>query len=220
MCCKKPAAASLPVRCVLCLLGIVIMAFGIALMVKINLGISPLSILPYVASLHWRPTFGEFTGLYNLFLVALQMALLRKNFPKRYFLQLPTAFLFTVFIDMWMLLLPELSGQPYALRLAALCAGVITSGLGIFLEITGDVVMLPGEGAVKALATVLRRDFGMLKICFDLCCIACGLLLSFALFRGFRGFGEGTILSGVFTGVCVRQYRSLYRRFVQLGSTR
>ncbi len=216
---KSRISYSIFVRYVVCLLGILTMAFGITLTVKTNLGTSPLSSIPYVASIKWQPSFGEFSGLYNLCLMVLQIVLLRKNFPKLQYLQLPAAFFFSGFIDIWFSVLPDFAAQSYGIKLIALCAGIISLAFGIVLQIKSNVVMLPPEGFVKALTTATKKDFGTLKVCFDLTNITLGLLLAFVVFNEFRGFGVGTMVSGIFVGVCVKQFQSLHRRFFLARST-
>lgn len=204
---------SMILRYVLAFVGIALIALGVALTTRADLGTTAISALPYVACLGFGGSLGTYTGLFNLLLVAVQIAILRKEFPKLQYLQIPVTLCFAFFIDLWMFCIPEFSAQPYACKLAVLAAGVLATAAGIFVEVKADVVMMAGEGAVKTLCLVLRRDFGILKTYFDVTLVALGVLLSFILFAELRGIGEGTILSAVLVGVCVKAIHSLCRRF-------
>lgn len=196
----------------LCLIGITTMALGVALTTKASLGTTPISALPYVASLGFQPSIGTFTALFNILLVVGQIVAMRSRFPKFQYLQIPVSCMFALFIDMWMAFLPEFAGVSLAVKLAALAAGTIALALGVYMEVSAGVVMMAGEGAVKALSILTRKDFGVLKTCFDVTLVALGALLSFALFHELKGVGPGTIFSACLVGVCVKTFHSLRRR--------
>lgn len=69
-------------------LGMIIASLGISLISSSGLGTTPISSLPFVAS--------EVTGL----TIVLQLLLLRKHFSRLNWLQLPLAFIFSVFLDL------------------------------------------------------------------------------------------------------------------------
>lgn len=199
----------LAVRYGICLVGITIMALGVALTTKANLGTTPISAIPYVASLGFQPSIGFFTGVMNIGLVIMQILIMRKKFPKLQYMQIPVSCMFALFIDVWMYFLPDFTFQTYGTKLATLAAGTIILALGVFLEVSADVVMMAGEGAVKMLCHLSRKDFGILKTSFDVTMVLMSAALSFVLFQELRGIGEGTIISAIFVGVIVKAFHSL-----------
>lgn len=66
--------------------GLFINSMGIALITKAALGTSPISSLPYVLSLRFPLSFGQFTFIINMFFILGQILLLRSRFQP---LQLP-----------------------------------------------------------------------------------------------------------------------------------
>ena len=60
--------------------GVLLNAFGVALITKAALGTSPISSLPYVLSLRFPVTLGQFTFLMNMLFILAQVLLLRKDF--------------------------------------------------------------------------------------------------------------------------------------------
>ena len=61
-------------------IGLFIMTTGVALSVKSNLGVSPVSSIPYTITCVWGIEMGKATILFHIVLVILQILLLRKNF--------------------------------------------------------------------------------------------------------------------------------------------
>ena len=102
---NKMAKRELTARYLFFIAGLFVNAFGISLIIKANLGSSPISSLPYTLSLKFPITLGQFTLLLNAVLIAGQIALLKKDFRKEQFLQIPVAILFSFFIDCSMALL-------------------------------------------------------------------------------------------------------------------
>lgn len=200
-------------------IGLSFMALGIALTTLANLGTTPISALPFVASLGFTPSMGFFTGVMNLALVGMQIAVLRRKFPKMQYLQIPASLAFGFLIDFWMYLVPLPEVMSYPCSLLYLAAGTLTLAFGIFVEVSADVVVMAGEGAVLVLTTILRRDFGFTKIAFDTTLVLSAALLSLFLFGELQGVREGTLISAVLVGFLVRFFFGLRKRFSGGGTT-
>ena len=67
-------------RIIIYLAGIIILAFGITLNTKTGLGVSPIVSVAYCISVLTGINFGTMTFFYYVFLVFLQILLLRKDF--------------------------------------------------------------------------------------------------------------------------------------------
>lgn len=93
--------------------GLFINSLGVSLITKANLGTSPISSIPYVLSLNFRMTLGQFTILFSLLLIIFQLFILRKNFKVEYWLQIPISILFGYFIDLTMTMLFFIHPQVY-----------------------------------------------------------------------------------------------------------
>lgn len=78
------------------------MAVGVALSTRSNLGTSPISSVPYVLSLGLTMTIGQFTFLMNLVLIVSQIILLRKKYKWIQLLQIVVAVIFAYFTDFTM----------------------------------------------------------------------------------------------------------------------
>ena len=130
-------------RYLLFLIGLFINALGVSLVTKASLGTSPISSIPYVLSLKFPPTLGNFTIIFSILLILLQILILRKNFKIENILQIPVSIAFGYFIDLTMYLFFWVNPGNYAMTLAALLAGCIVLGFGVYLEPQRSYLILP-----------------------------------------------------------------------------
>ena len=182
------------------ILGICLNSFGVAFVTKAALGTSPISSVPYVLSLALPLTLGQFTFIMNLGFILAQAILLRRDFAPVQYLQIFVNLLFSACIDWSMTLLSWLAPVTIAARLLSLFAGCCILALGISIEVAPDVLLVPGEGVVKAIAQVTRFRFGSVKVVFDVSLMATAAVLSFLFFRGLQGLGLGTVISALLVG--------------------
>ena len=189
-------------RYLLFLVGLFINALGVSLVTKASLGTSPISSIPYVLSLNFPFTLGNFTIIFSIFLIFLQILILRKNFRIENILQIPVSVAFGYFIDLTMYLFFWVNPGNYVVKLIALLTGCIVLGFGVHLEVLADVVMLPGESFVRAIVQTWNTNFGTTKIIFDSSMTAIAGALSFVL----NGVREGTIIAALLVGFIARLF--------------
>lgn len=190
------------------LIGILINAFGVALITKAALGTSPISSVPYVLSLRFTPTLGAFTFVMNLLFIILQPVLLRRDYQPIQLLQIVVNIVFSWFIDVSMNLLGWLEPQNIAVELIVLLLGCAVLGFGISVEVAPDVLLVPGEGLVGALTAASGRRFGSVKVAFDVTLVLISLALSLLFFHRLNGLGLGTVISALLVGRFVNLYNS------------
>lgn len=193
-------------RYLIFLVGLFISSLGVSLVTKANLGTSPISSIPYVLSLNFSLTLGNFTIIFSLFLIALQLLILRKDFKLEHLLQIPISILFGYFIDWTMLLLSFVHPDSYLFKVIALLIGCIILGFGVYFEVLADVAMLPGESFVRAVVQTCEREFGSTKIAFDVTMTVMAALLSFVFAKELNGVREGTIIAALLVGFIARLF--------------
>ena len=79
--------------------GMMIMTFGVAVSVKADLGVTPLSSIPYTITVITGMDLGIATILFSVFMVFLQIILLRKNYKIINLLQIPVGIIFGMFMS-------------------------------------------------------------------------------------------------------------------------
>lgn len=194
----------LTVRYTMLCVALYVMSLGVALCVRANLGITPISCPPYVLSLGFSPTIGEFTIAMHLIFILGQILLLGHDFQKRQFLQVMVAFLFGFFIDFNDWLLRWAVTDNMAIRLVMLVVSCAILAVGIILEVKAQAIYLAGEGIMLAIAKRTSIAFPKVKVTFDVCLTLSGVLFSVMMFGALRGVGIGTIISAFLVGVMVK----------------
>lgn len=194
-------------RYIFLLVGLFVNGLGVSFITKAGLGTSPITSIPYTLSLGFTPTVGMFTLVFNIFLVILQVILLRRNFQLQNLLQLPIIALFSFFIDLTMSLLGFMQPKTYAMKIVSLIVGCLILGFGVFMEMVANVAMLPGEATVRAVSDVFSTDFGKTKIAFDSSMTVIAAILSFIMFKHLDGVREGTIVAAILVGFIARLFK-------------
>ena len=176
------------------------MAFGVAFSIEANLGTSPISSIPYVLSLQFPFTLGQFIFIINMFFILAQFILLKKDFELIQFLQIFANVIFSVCVDISMNLLNWLTIDNFIVGLFSLLIGCCLLALGIAIEVAPDVLVIPPEGIVRVITTIVNKKFGTIKVIFDVTLVSIAVILSFLFFGKLNGLGLGTIISAIIVG--------------------
>lgn len=191
-------------RYLIFLVGLFVNSLGVSLITKANLGTSPISSIPYVLSLNFPFTLGNFTIFFSIFLIVLQLIILRKNFKLEHILQIPVSIIFGYFIDLTMILFSWVNPEAYIMKIVYLLIGCLILGVGVYMEVLADVVMLPGESFVRAIVLTWKTNFGTTKICFDVSMSVIVAVLSFVFAGRLAGVREGTVIAALLVGFIAR----------------
>ena len=191
-------------RYVIFLVGLFVNSLGVSLITKANLGTSPISSIPYVLSLNFPFTLGNFTIFFSILLIILQLIILRKNFKLEHILQIPVSIIFGYFIDLTMILFSWVNPEVYIMKIVYLLIGCMILGAGVYMEVLADVVMLPGESFVRAIVLTWKTNFGTTKICFDVSMAVIAAVLSFVFAGRLDGVREGTVIAALLVGFIAR----------------
>lgn len=193
-------------RYILLIFGLFLSALGVAFTKHGEMGVSPISSVPNVLSYKFTFfTLGIWLIIWNCILIAGQVIVLRKEFQLIQLLQIPLSFLFGYFTDFGLWCVSSIPAEHYMVRLLMVLIGIVVLGLGISLAVIANVIMNSGEAFVKAVSDCIHKEFGNVKIVFDICNVSLALILSL-IFFDFKivGTREGTILSAVLTGFVVK----------------
>ena len=194
-------------------LGLVIVALGVALSIKSNLGTAPPSCPPTIMSLKWSAiSVGTFTWMLHIVFILIQLAILRKDFKWEYLMQLPAAFVFGYLCDgaIWLFNAIDAPATGYAAQLGLSLLSVLLTAIGIKLEVIGDGWILAGDKLTAVIADTSGAQFGNVKIIFDVVLVA--ITVGFAMIAFGNPFGdgstvvmrEGTAILAIFTGLCMK----------------
>jgi uncharacterized membrane protein YczE len=181
--------------------GLFIMTIGIAISVKSNLGVSPVSSIPYTMTCVWGIEMGRATILFHIVLVLIQILILRKNFKIKNLLQIAVGILFgffTTFCNNLAAMLPTVDN--IIVRLAMVVISAVLVAIGIFFYMPANIMPLAGEGAMQAVSEVTGTAFSKVKIAFDCTMVAISLIVCLAALHKLGSVGVGTVMAAVLVG--------------------
>ena len=192
-------------------LGLVLIAFGVALSLKSNLGTAPPSCPPAVLNLRWGAiSFGTFTWMMHLLFIAAQMAMRRKVLDIHYLIQLAAAFIFGYLCDACIWLLKDVDITSYLMKIVLILVAVLLTAVGIRLEVIGKTWILAGDQVVDTFSTVTGVKFSNAKIGEDILLVALSAAFAWICFGSPWGNGEhivireGTLILAALTGLCMK----------------
>ena len=209
-------------------LGLVLIAFGVALSLKSNLGTAPPSCPPAVLNLQWGAiSVGTFTWMMHLLFIAAQMAMRRKVLDVHYLVQLAAAFVFGYLCDGCIWLLKDVEITSYLLKIVLVLAAVLLTAVGIRLEVIGKTWILAGDKVVDVFSEVTGIKFSNAKIGEDVLLVALSAAFAWICFGSPFGHGEeivireGTLILAALTGLCMKLTDPLVDKVFQplLGKT-
>ena len=194
-------------------LGLIIVALGVGISIKSNLGISPPSCPPTILNLRWTGiSVGTFTWITHLAFILLQLVILRKEFKLSYLMQIPAAFVFGYMCDgaIWLFDAISAPSTVYWQQILLSLAAVVLTAVGIKLEVMGEGWILAGDMTTAVLSKVTHAPFSTVKVIFDLALVVLTAAFSYFAFGLLTGNGhtvvirEGTLILAFLTGLCMR----------------
>lgn len=178
------------------LLGMLFLAFGIALSGKTGLGLSPISAVAFSISELSGLNYGDMTfALYALFVVA-QFALRGRNSRVIDLLQLVVSLLFSRVLNVFVALINYDGGQHgFAMNFALLLLAIVFIGIGVSGSLKMNLIPNPGDGIVEVLAARMNWELGFAKNVLDIGCVCVTMALGLVFAHRLVGVGIGTVVA-------------------------
>lgn len=198
---KKIREENYAIRFLVYIVGLFIMTLGISLSVKSNLGVSPVSSIPYTITCITGLEMGKATILFHIVLVVMQILILRKAFQMKNLLQVVVGVIFgyfTTFSNYLFSFLP--TPENMTVRLLMMLGSTVLIAVGIFFYLPADIVPLAGEGAMKAVSDTTHIAFNKVKVGFDISMVIISLISCLVALGTLGSVGVGTIIAAVLVG--------------------
>ena len=205
---------NLRVGLVMYFIGLFIMTIGIALSVKSNLGVSPVSSIPYTITCVWGLEMGKATILFHAALVLIQILILRRAFQIKNLLQIVVGIIFgyfTTFSNWCASFFP--TPENLVIRVAMVVVSTILVAFGIFFYMPPQIMPLAGEGVMQAISDVTGIDFPKVKIAFDCTMVAVSLATCLIVLHQLGSVGAGTVIAAVLVGTFLGFVNKLFSRW-------
>ena len=204
------------------LIGLFIASMGVALSTKAGLGTSPVASVPYSISLINRTlTFGWWLNLWSVIQIVVQVALLRKKCkPVEIIIQTILAFVYGYLTDFSCTLLSGVHANSYAIQFGLMILSCFVLGLGIWIQLKGNVAMLPGEAMNRAFSEVTGKRYENIKIFFDVLYIVAAVIISFLFIGKPEGVREGSIIAALIVGTIIKIYNRLFEKLTKSSAVK
>ena len=198
----------LPRRVAQYILGLVVMAMGVVLMKRVELGISPITAVPAAVSAITPFTLGNMTILLHALCVVGQIIVVRRVTLKS-LLTMLVGVPFGYIIDGLMLLFdPGPLGLPW--RIGLLVVGLALSGLGVLLVVGSDLMLPAPDELSHTISEVYRKKLSNVKIVSDAIYVAIAVAVDLIFTRRVSTVGIGTVLSVLLVGRFVGWFGQLF----------
>ena len=97
----------------------------------------------------------------------------------------------------------------YLMQIIWMILGCLILGTGIGLLLLADYVMMPADYLVRILASVvLKKDFGKVKVSFDITLVCIAAVTSLIFLHEIVGIREGSLIAALTVGIIARTVAS------------
>ncbi len=186
-------------------LGLFIIAVGASLSVKSDLGVSPVTTIPYTVTYIWEIDMGITTFLFHLLLVFIEFLLLRKSFKLENLLQTVVGVVFGLFTSLcnYLVFMIPFPDTMFA-RIILLALSIVAVALGLFFYVPAEIMPMAVEGLMLVISEVTRIKFSTVKIALDIAFSLISLIVCLVAVHNMGSVGVGTVVSAITTGLVLK----------------
>ncbi len=188
--------------------GLVVMAMGVVLMKRVNLGISPITAVPAAVSAITPFSLGNMTIFLHALCVVGQI-LVVKRVTLKSLLTMLVGVPFGYIIDglMWLF---DPGPMGWALRIVLLIVGLALSGLGVLLVVGSDLMLPAPDELSHTISQVYQKKLSNVKILSDAIYVAIAGAVDLIFSHRVFTVGIGTVLSVLLVGRFVGWFGKLF----------
>ncbi len=195
------------------ILGVNILALGGAFSIVAGQGTTPVNAFPYVLSqifdTHIRFWMMSVMGVFLIF-----QGIVLREFRPVYLLQLLAGLLFGSFVDLNLFLIGADLPFGWFGVILYIALSVLCVSFGITLYVDADLLQMPTEGLLSALAKKYpeKLPFHRGKLFSDSLLVIAAVIFSVSILGEIRGVGIATVISALGNGRMVRVFENLFER--------
>lgn len=181
--------------------GMVLLALGIVLNTKTNLGVSPLVAIAFCVSQLRGLSFANTALVAYLVYFVIEAALKGRTLRAFDFLQIPFCYFFTRCMNLFSAALPTAQSVP--LRVGMLVLAIACTGFGAAIMVAMRLIPNPADGLVQALGVRIGKSMGFAKNLFDIVSVCVTAVIGLLAAGRLVGVGIGTVCAMLGTGRAV-----------------
>lgn len=193
--------------------GLFVMTAGVTLSVISNLGVTPISSIPYTMTVVWGIDLGLATIVFSIAVVLLQIILLRREYHPINLLQIPIGMVFGAFLT----LCGDLMGfipnpDSFVIQFILMIVSTVLVAFGVFLYVPAGFVPLAPEGLLLVVSQVSGKEFSTVKVVSDVTMVIISLVICLAMVGSLGSVGIGTVVAAILVGTEVKWMTKHLRR--------
>jgi len=202
------------IRYALFILGLFVASLGVAFSTKAGLGTSPVSAIPYsVSLLNHTLTFGGWLNLLSVLQITVQVLILRKKCKfVEIAIQTVLAFVYGYMTNFSCFLIKGIEPTNYIMQFILMILSCFIVALGIWIQLKGNVAMLPGEAMNRAISQATGKKYENVKIFFDVLYIVVAAAICLIGLGELKGVREGSVIAAVLVGTIIKLYNRCFEK--------
>ncbi len=212
-------------RAVIYVLGLLILAMGLTLNTKAELGVSPIISVSYCVSDITQKNFGNMTLILYCSFVVVEIILHSINYRGKQLrtilvkdiLQVPLSLIFTRFLNIFSFVIPKVDamtdsiGAQWVIRCVMLVLAFTLTGIGAAMSLNMRLVPNPGDGIVQAISDCIHKSVGFTKNCFDIFNVIVAIAIGLIWTGHLHGVGVGTIVTVIGIGRVIAVFNHFFK---------
>lgn len=210
---KKKTISEIIRRYLIFTLGIMLISYSGAWLIKGAIGVSPVLTLPYTLSLIFTNiSVGIWVCAFSILVLLIQLAIRKRRLKKRVLLlQFFTALALGLFTELSLDALREFNPMSYKGQLLACMVGSICLAGGFYLCHIADLGKIPMESFMKFVAKLLSRRYTTVRLAAAMLFSLVSAVLSLVVLGSVVSVREGTLLSIIFITIFLKIFMKLFR---------
>ena len=198
------------------LLGLVILALGLILNTKSQLGVSPILSVANAFAEILNSSLSTMTLYQYILFVIVEMVLhalyVKKDLKKILVMdifQIVISVLFTRFMKLFMGYIPV--ATTITSKIIFLVFGILCTGIGAAMSLDMRMIPNPGDGIVQTIADCIHKRVGFTKNVFDTANVLLTCIVSFIFLHKIVGIGIGTIACMLGVGRVIAIFNDIFK---------
>lgn len=195
----------------------IILACGISLNTKTDLGVSPLISMPFAVSQIWHLNFAFLAFLMYTAFTILEIFLEGDSRKWTDWLQLPFSLAFSLLLQFFdtgfdvLLQSLGLTDPSLVARFVMLAIAVMMTGIGVSMSVNMKLIPNPADGLAKAVGERCKRNLGFGKNLIDITSVAITCCIGMLASGSIIGVGIGTLAAMICVGRCIFAFNYMFR---------
>jgi len=206
------------IRVIIYIAGLCVLALGLTLSTKADLGVSPIIAVSFGISQLTGARFGDMTFVLYASFVIIEMVLHilpgkrtpqdKKKAVIADLLQLPLSYVFTMILNVLSGMIP--AAESMTMRVVVLLVSVVLVGTGAALSLDMRLIANPGDGLVQAISDRAGISLGLTKNIVDITCVTITCIITLAAAHRIIGVGIGTLIAMLGIGRVIAALNGLF----------